>query len=197
MPPAAFRGTRTYVHSTDLYEEIMTGAGVAGLAPEGAVDLRIRAVITHRPRYLFGSEPSPDTASAPATCVLHAAGVPVHITVTETDEPVSGRKPYDEGPAARHSRIEGRTARLDGETGLRPIEAVTALAVHLHKAALPPPDQRRWMLAQLATVRPLAAGDARRLTLVIERVVGGTMTRTRIEAADGVIGTMMFMLSRG
>lgn len=195
-PEARLRGTRDYVHSTDLYEEIAAGASQAGLQFSGPLDFRIRAKVTHRPRYLF--QPAGEAVGAhAATCTFKSGDEAWVAVVTETDQTVLARKPYDEGPAARFSKLEGKTAALDGATGMRPIEALTALAVHLHKTALPPPAGLRWMLGQLILGRALESGDATKLTLEIDKQIGQATTRTRITAREGMIGTMIFILAQG
>ena len=195
-PEARLRGSRDYVHSTDLYEEIAAGAAQARLEFSGPLDFRIRAKITHRPRYAYQAAGEPVGANA-ATCTFRNGGENFVAVVRETDELVMERKPYDEGPAARLSTITGQKAALHGPTGMRPIEALTALAVHLHKTALPPPSGLRWMLGQLTTSRALLAEDASQLTLEIDRQIGKATTRTRITAHDGVIGNMIFILAKG
>lgn len=190
------RGSRNYVHSTDLYEGIMAGAKAAGLNFEGPLDFRVRARINHHPRYIYQSlNDAADTGAA--TCTFTSGGSHWVAIVQETDESVTLRKPYDEGPVARFSTIEGQKAVLDGMTMMRPIEALTALAVHLHKTVLPPPEGQRWMLGRLAIRRALEPADATRLTLEIDRQIGKTTTRTCISAHDGVIGTMIFILASG
>jgi hypothetical protein len=195
-PEACLRGTRDYVHSTDLYEEIVARATRAGLRLSGPLDFRIRAKVTHRPRYLYQRADQPVPANA-ATCTFMNGSEAWVAVVTETDQPVTERKPYDEGPAARFSVIEGLKAVLNGPTDMRPIEALTALAVHLHKTALTPPAGQRWMLGQLTTSRALMAEDASMLTLEIDRQIGKSTARTRITAHDGVIGNMIFILAAG
>ena len=195
-PEARFRGSRDYVHSTDLYEEIAAGTKVAGLSFEGPLDFRIRAKITHRPRYVYQCANEPIAPNA-ATCSFLNGSEGWVAVINETDAVVSDRKPYDEGPVVRFSGIENLKAALDGPTGMRPIEALTALAVHLHKTALPPPAGQRWMLGQLISRRVLVPEDATKLTLEIERQIGKSTTRTRITAQDGVIGSMIFVLAKG
>jgi hypothetical protein len=194
QPPVAFRGSRDYIHSTDIYEEIINGAALANLGFEGPIDLRIRTKITCRPRYIF----LPVDAlfeDAAATCSFNSGGSSYVAAITETAEVVIDRKAYDDSSAATASIIEGRSARLIGETGLRPVEAVTALAVHLHKTALPPATGQRWMEVQMSIHRPFIDADTSTLALHIDRIVGGTMTRTRIEAIGGPLGTIMFILA--
>lgn len=194
---ATLRGTRRYVHSTDLYETIVSVLRDAGLPVGGTIDLRIRSVLLTQPIYTVSMAGAPAVPGAAATCSVGDGEGAVRVDAVPSDRPVVGRREYDETPAARLSTITDRTAVLAGDTGLAPIEAVTALAVHLHKVVLPPPSGQRWMLAQMRTIRPLAPSDSRDLTLTIDRVVGGTMTRTSIAAEDGSIGTLMFILARG
>jgi hypothetical protein len=186
------------VHSTDVYEEVVRGAAVCGLAFGGPVDLRIRSKITRRPYYRFiEGAVVPATDSVAAQCRFHHDDRPWLALVGESSELVSVRRPYDEGPAARHGVVLDRMARLTGETGLRPIEAVTALAVLLHKRALFPPSGKRWMLGRLTLSRPLAPPDAATLAIAIEKLTGTTMTRSSITGHDGIIGTMVFILADG
>jgi hypothetical protein len=192
FPEALLRGGRDYVHSTDIYDQIMAGAAAAGLAPSGPFDLRIRAKIVRRPRYVFhAGEVSERTAAAQAR--FSSEGAPWTVLVQEAGEPVVGRRDYDESPAARAAVISDRRAAISSRTGLQPIEAVTALAVYLHKTLFPPPSGRRWILGELNLVRPLMAADATTVAVEIERV-SGPLSRSRIEAADGALGQMLFVL---
>ena len=194
FPEIALRGDRNYVHSTDIYEEVIAGTRAADLAFTGPIDFRMRVKIARRPRFSFFPGAG-DLADTSATCRFCSSGRIWTAAVTPSDEKVRARKEYDEEPVALLSTIQGNVANLDGETGLRPIEAVTALAVHLHKSAVPPTAGRRWMLGRLAIKRPLTESDARHLTLKIDRAIGTTTTRTTIHAIDGNIGIMQFVLA--
>lgn len=196
-PVAQFRGSRNYVHSTDLYEEIVRGAEAAGLTFAGPIDLRIKAKITRRPRYRFAEEGaiSMGSEAIAAQCRFHHDGRPWLALVFEGSEPVTDRRSYDEGPAASHGTVIDKAAHLTGATGLRPIEAVTALAVLLHKQALPPPPDKRWMLGQLTLERALETRDAAELRIVIDKVSGGTITRSSLTGHDGRFGGMTFILA--
>jgi len=60
---------------------------------------------------------------------------------------------------------------------------------------LPPPSDKRWMLGQLALSRPLNKTDSGFLAIEIDKVIGKTMTRSKIHAKDGLLGSMLFILS--
>jgi hypothetical protein len=198
-PPAIFRGSRHYVHSTDIYETVIAILEQAGWPMVGPLNLKIRNVIQTRPFYTLRRASDPVAVGASATCIIGdvESDVAVRVDVMPTTAPVTSRRPYDESPAARYADIIGQEATLSGPTGLRPIEAVTALCVHLHKVALPPPPDKRWMLGHLAISRLLAPSEASDLRLIIDRRVGAAMTRTRIVGHDGDIGTMAFILAGG
>jgi hypothetical protein len=195
-PEARLRGSRDYVHSTDLYEEIEAGAKAAGLGFEGPIDFRIRAKITHRPRYVYKRVGEP-VGSNVATCAFNNGNEAWVVVVNEQEIAVIERKPYDEGPAVQFSVIDGVKASLVSPTGMRPIEALTALAVHLHKTSLLPPSGERWMLGRLTLCRALMTKDASLLTLEIDKQISKSTTRTRITAHGGVIGSMVFILAKG
>lgn len=193
-PATALRGSRDYVHSTDLYDETVAAVHAAGLSFEGPIDFKIKAKIVHRPRYIISS-PGHVVDAAAATCTFTSKGIPYIASIAPGSEQVTEIKSYDEGLIVRASQITGLKAVLKHPTHLRPIEAVTALAVHLHKSALPPPAGRRWMLGQLSIRRPLSDDESHSLVLEITKVLAATMTRTGIEAKDGRLGTMVFILA--
>lgn len=194
-PPAAFRGSRGYVHSTDLYEEILRSAAAAGLSFDGPIDLRIKKRMTRVPRYMLSPAGGEVAGEFAAQCSFTSGGAAWTCAVTETEQEVTARKAYDESPASSFCRFEARKVAISEETGLRPIEAVTALAVLLLNRELPPAAGQRWMLAQLALGRALGASDTRQLTVGIDRQVGATMVRCAITGEDGPFGSMMFILA--
>ena len=193
-PGATFRGDRRYVHSTDIYTRILEGAAQAGIPVDGKIDLKFHARIERTPEYAFFTIDAADIGGA-ARCAFESAGNTYFARVAPGDRPVAGRRDYDESPAARFSEVRDGCARLAGPTGLEPIEALTALAVHLHKTTCPAPSGGRWMLGQLLLRRPLIAADANGLILKLERILGKTTSRTSIAAADGQLGSMIFTCS--
>ena len=194
-PEATYRGTRNYVHSTDVYEEILAGARAGGLMVEGPFDLRMRKRIKHTPIYHFApAEEGESDVQAAATCAFRSGGKDWRVLVSEGGVPVTSRKPYDEAPVWSQARHEEKAVALDGGTGMRPIEVVTALGVLLHKTMFPPGEEQRWMLVQLELSRLLEAGDSRRMTIVLERSIGATMTRSSVIGEDGRVGRMLFVL---
>jgi hypothetical protein len=192
-PAAAFRGSRDYVHSTDVYEEIIAGASVMNLRPSGKIDLYIRRKIVSRPIYHFARQAFAGREEV-AYARIELSGMDWLVRVINTEHPVEVVKAYDEQRIFDASSIEENSISLRQNLGMRPIEVVTALSVKLHKALFPPGPRQRWLLGRLDLSRPLSKRDAEFMAIEIERMVGKNITRSRIVADEGAIGSLTFML---
>jgi hypothetical protein len=192
-PAAAFRGSRDYVHSTDIYEEIIAGANVMNLRPSGKIDLHIRRKIVSRPIYHFTRQAFGGKEDV-AYARIELSGAEWLVRVLNTEHLVKAVKAYDEHRIFDASSIEENSIFLRQNLGMRPIEVVTALSVKLHKALFPPGPHQRWLLGRLDVSRPLSARDAEYMAIEIERIVGKNITRSRVIAEEGAIGSLTFML---
>jgi hypothetical protein len=195
VPVVAYRGVRTYVHSTTLYTELMAAAGALGLTLDGLVDLRFKRAITTRVEMHFDGEvESLEASEAPARFAVGNGDRIVFGRIIGTDQPVTDRKPYDESGMWDIAKIDGRSVSLSGGTEYAPIEVVTSLCALLHNTLFPPPTDSRWLLARLALHRPLRPTDAVEMKIAITHVIGRTMTRSSISTSEGVIGNMDFLV---
>lgn len=194
-PPAAFRETRDYVHSTDIYEEIVSGTRGINIPFEGPIELRMRSRMTHRPTYRFGPQEIVTLEGSCASCAFATNAETWHVAVSETPEPILERKSYDESPIHRAAKRLDGAISIDTETGMRPIECITSLAVLLHKQLFASPGEKRWLLAQLNLKRPLEPIDSTEMKIVIDRTIGHSMTRSVAIGADGEIGRLIFLLA--
>ena len=193
-PTFQFRGTRHYVHSTDMYMELLAGADAAGFSPmDGIVHLGVRRPITTQPEFHFGPE-SRDKDACPATFRLGTRTGVVCGTIVASDRPVVGRKSYDESPIWSMARLDGNRAEITGDTGMRPIEVVTALCTFHHRQTYPPPVGKRWLLARLSLSRPLRPQDTRAVTISVDRIVAKSMTRSTIRSPIERLGDLDFIL---
>lgn len=193
-PVVMLRGSRNYVHSTDLYCELMAGAKAAGLAMiDGIVTLDIRSPITTQPEFHFGESLAIGGAVA-ANFELGVGGRVVSGRIVCSNRAVIDRKPYDEERIWRHARVHGSSIEVAADTGMKPIEVVTALGVLQHKTLFPPPNGKRWLLGKLSLTRRLQPQDAKAITVSLDRKVGATITRSIISGVEGQLGSMHFIL---
>ena len=127
VPVVAYRGARTYVHSTTLYTELMVAAGALGLALDGLIDMRFtRAITTMVEIHFDGEVESLEASAAPARFAVGDRDRIVFGRIIGTDEPVIDRKSYDESGIWDIARIDGRSVSLSSGAGYAPIEVVTS-----------------------------------------------------------------------
>lgn len=193
-PEAVFRGSRDYVHSTDLYDEIAAGAAAGGLEFRGPIDLRISKRITRAPLYSYIQE-SATIKGFPAICSFQCGHETWHCQITESKARIEKRRSYKSHDAHNLAEISGKRIALREECGLRPIETITSLAVALHNNAFPPDVSNKWLLVRLALEKPLESDCTSYVTLALDRLIGQTMTTTTITGRSGRVGMMMFLLS--
>lgn len=196
-PDMAFRGTRTYLHSTDLYEAILAGCEVTDLGTaDGRLFLKIRKTLTCQPELCFlAPGETGDPAGAGADFIVTVGGYPVAGFVRETGRPVTRRKEYDERSIWDCASVSGMTITVRKPSLAAPIEVVTALGVLQHRTVYPPKDGSRWMLGRIDLARPLRHADVAALEIMLRQHIGQRMTRSTIAAAGVTLGTMEFLLT--
>lgn len=194
LPLVCFRGTRTYVHSTTLFEQLMQGAANAGLQICGPIDMRVNRLIKKQPRFLFEEEPAPGDRGECAVISFHVGKALWHCSVFERDEEISRREIYDEAKIREKAIIEGQAIRVDGKIDAKPFEIITSLTLQLHHALLPIPAERKWFLGRVQLERLILEEDAERMQITLTRKSGERLTRSVIASGKTPIGTIDFML---
>jgi hypothetical protein len=196
-PELSFRGTRNYIHSTDLYEHLLAGSVAAGVGGvDGPIVLKFRRRIASQPEYAF-QVAGDETSGASSEFVLTIGGEPVRGVIRESGRPVDRRREYDERSIWDAAAVSGNTITGRPPSGTAPIEAVTALGVLHLRTLFPPPDGSRWMLARIDLKRPLDIEQLDPVTIVLRQQVVGRMTRSVIEHPGGSLGSMEFVLANG
>ena len=192
-PEVAFRGARTYVHSTTLYRELLAGAEAFGLAVDGAITLRVRRLILHQPvlRYFRSSALVSDQAAAVFS--LQAGSASLHGEVTDGDRPVLKREQYDETLLATLAIQDGQAIEASDIPIMSPFEIITSLNLLLHHRLFTLPDNRKWYLATIELDRPLLSESTRRIRIELIRTLGTIMTRATILTNSQRIGHLEYI----
>lgn len=112
-----FRGTRDYLHSASLFDDILRTRGAAAKN----IDMRFHHRTTQQVSYL-DTPPSPDDVVVAEW--RDSAGM---LHVVERDEPIREREPYDEPALADMFGIDDRHVDIPGHIGsFTRIEAIIA-----------------------------------------------------------------------
>jgi hypothetical protein len=193
-PLVCFRGTRTYVHSTTLYEQLIQGTRNVGLQICGPVDMRVSQLIRKQPQFLFKQGLALRDCGEHAMISFHVGEAPWHCLISERDEWVTQREVYDEAAIREKAVVEGQTIRVDGRVDAKPFEIVTSLTLQLHNALLSIPADRKWFLGRIQLERPLLEEDAEKMQIILTKKSGERLTRCVIASGPISIGTVDFML---
>ena len=194
-PRLAFKGARSYIHGTSLYEAVIEGAHAGPGAPDGplSVDFRRQLQGGAEIHYVTGTAadiPKDATGTFRLTC----RGDSVTGWIQPSGEPVNERVDYDESVIRNTAEIDGEAVRQTAAPAFLPIEVCTSMGVMLHNHLFPLDAQERWLLARIQLVRPLATEDILGMTLTCHQNMNGRITRSGLHTGNGQsIGTLAFM----
>lgn len=176
-----FKGSRDYLHSTDMIEAIRAAVASCGVVMEDQrVVIGFRAFARHACTLAFGGPGErlarPDRATA---FVQIGEGANQRLGwVVEGAEEVERRIPYDEDSICRQGVITERTIRLGQAVGFRTVEIAVALTKHLHHTLFPEPG-KRWMLTKLDLVNPFVESGGAGMEVAITSIQG-PVTRSHV-----------------
>lgn len=185
-----FKGTRDYVHGTDMYDGTMQA--LRRVAP-GFAHGHLKMVIHEFARrqcdlvYATGGAPCPRPPAARAEFRLSGG---VTAWLTESDRPVTQRRPYPEHEIAAGSSIAGSTIHAGDAPPSSPIEVLVTLTKELHLALRG--RERRWAFTRLELERPLEDGDVADLEVELLQALGDRLTRSAVRNARGPLGHIFF-----
>lgn len=174
-PEIPYRGTRTYLHGTDLY------TASTALVAAAAGSSRITAFDVRYPRFTRGKgvfrlvEGEADHAQWATSSVRIQARTEDgrHLTgwYAEIDKPAADRRDNFEKSIVAATRLESNTARYVGEPGPPLIEIIVFLTKTL-LLNLFPDGPGKWVFTALRSGDLLPAEDASDVAIVLESAVG-------------------------
>lgn len=198
-PNLTYKGSRTYVHGTTLYQEIMRGASETGAGtPDGKLRIDLHKQL-HRQAEIVYLQAGDDAATPEDAVCGFSLGVGADTIkgwVAPAGNEVSDRVAYNEEKILARAEIEEQTITLKEAPGFDPIEITTCLAVKIHNTLSPPPEGQKWLLARVTLSRPFSDKDTRDLSLEVTRFVGGRFSETVIRRDGEKIGSFNFLLGK-
>jgi hypothetical protein len=186
-----FKGDRTYIHGTDLFNAIMREAPAADLRD---IQFEVHEVI-RTPSCTFEITEDPaefDALDRCATrCGFSVAGRPVRAGLSGAggDPAEIIRQPYDEDRVLRLCRVADDAILLNGESPYSFIETI----VPMNKALLTqlfPDAPGRWLFTRLILGRSCSARE--NLTLRFVRNFQFRLVRSDVHLGDKRIGSLDF-----
>lgn len=178
-----FKGSRTYLHSTDIFDALTTKLGV-----NSAVSLKISRFVHHPLVAIPASEVS-DPHAYPVKFSGEALSGRVDLVLSEdTTRAVTRIVPYDENAIVADALLDGPTIRSTSHGGARAIERIVALNKRLISEVATP--GKRLAFVSLAFSR--TPNQDSLFVLKLESRLGTRLFRSSIEADGEPLGEIVF-----
>ena len=114
--------------------------------------------------------------------------------VDESATAIAANKPYEEARIWDHARIEDKRAMLRHDTGMAPIEVITALGVLQHKTLYPPEAGHRWLCVRVRFGHPPRPEEVDHVDVEIRQFIAGKISKSAIGLHGENLGEMSFIL---
>ncbi len=186
----AYKGTRTYLHGTDMYNSIVEffsalrpqhlGGPLKMVMHEFArnqVDLRFSVGVEHCPK--------PENA-----CLEFSLAEDISGWLSESDRPVRTSRPYPEAEIVAGSYINGQTIVAGEGAPFTAIEVLVSLTKRLHSTLRP--GAAGWAFTRLELLRPLGDGDKGSLQVELVHALGNRLTKSVVRVGDLSLGHIYF-----
>ncbi len=187
-----YKGTRGYLHGTDMYNAIMECVGrVASQHLHSPVKMVIHDFCHNQCDmvYTIGPDrcPRPDNARLEFYLSNNISG-----WLKETNRLVLARRPYPEDEIVAKSRIEGQTilAVSDAPYLFSPIEVLVSLTKRLHLVVRS--GMARWAFTKLELQRPLEDSDSECLQVELLQTLGNRLTKSAVRVGNVPLGHIFF-----
>ncbi len=192
-----FKGSRTYLHGTDLYNALCEQVPkLSGLPVQAPTRIVIHRLVTHECDILLGAVgESIEKPELPWAEFTFSTGQgTIAGWMCETDRNVACRYEYAE------ERIEGKSALNEArneiaiyeDTGYSPVEVAVAMTKKMHYAMCP--TKAKWLFTRLELKRLLQAPDACSLRIRLEHNFNNRLTKSSLLSDEDVIGHIYFSL---
>ena len=195
-----FKGDRTYVHGTDLYNSICEYLEERCSGSMPAIDLWIRKVVTHNMEGCVLDEDEDEaTPSPPAVlCRFESGGRAQKLCLFEQESLVTCRYAYDEERIVRAAELllEAKRIRLTEHLPFTLVELAVAMNKEL-VGQLFRPAEGKWYFTRLNLERPLPTDYSSHVTVSFEASSGSRLTRSSIIVDGLAYGHIFFSLVRG
>lgn len=187
-----FKGERTYLHGTDVYDAAVHCLRARWPGIEGRCRFAFHRVAT---RPLTVAIVGYGSGARPPGCVaeMHVTGGGPEATAwfTERAGAVAGRYPYDEDAVVRDCALLDREIAMEVPARARPIEALVAMTKRLHYSVAKP-DRGRWMFVRLDLKRLLRDDDARGMRVRLIGEPRPTLSRADVVVRGEPLGAIYF-----
>jgi hypothetical protein len=186
-----FRGERTYLHGTDLYQAALDSTLLAG-----PLSLTFHSLLKNQPDLVCSTESLRHMREDPAFRAelrLGSGTGALHAVLLESSRPITERKVCNESDVAAPAVVDeaARSAVLNAPTIGKPIEQIVFLNKHLHLRLLPQLSSK-WLFARLDLSAPIPVEPPKKIIIELRQVLGNRFTRSEIFWDNTKVGSISF-----
>lgn len=191
-----YKGSRTYVHGTDMYNQIIDV--VLGEFPDlTGAEFRLTVHDLMHTHGRMICRPWQDDVVRPegAVAEFHMAAVDRKLIgwLIETDNAVTERYEYKESEIAGKSIVSGQSVSIKGEVPHTAIEILVAINKHLHETLFPD-AQGKWFFTRLELDHLLPTDKEADFTLELVQNLHNRLTKSKIISRGQYWGNIYFSL---
>lgn len=195
--PMCFKGSRNYLHGTDLYTSLCDQVPkLTGMPIQAPMRIVIHRLVTHECDILLGGVgESIEKPERPWAEFSFSTGEGIIAGwMCESDRDVACRYEYAEERIERtcELNVEKNEVAIHKETGYSAVEVAVAMTKKMHYALWP--TKAKWLFTRLELKRLLQASDASGLSIRLEHNFNNRLTKSSLVSNGEVIGHIYFSL---
>ncbi len=197
----SFRGGRSYLHGTDLYEALHEVLGKRFPCTDGGITLEFHGLLRSQPDLLLVQGDGREKRALPgyrASVRLGGNASGVEGVLLESGRPIADRRECNESAVRQAASVDldARTIRLGVEegTGASAIEKVVFLNKELLLRVIPE-SPGQWLFAKLKLNRWLLEGGQGEVGVELRQALANRFAVSAIRLNGEVVGEIVFSKS--
>ena len=191
-----YRGTRNYVHGSDIYNQVSTLIKSVILGSSwGRFKIVFHEISRNQCHFVY--EIGTDSLIKPENGKVEFSFVSdsgkIGGWMVEGEKPVIQKDAYDEEIIFNKCSVVDKTISIKGKTPYTPIEVLIAMNKQLH-LSLFADVKEKWLFARLELVRLLEKPDDECFKIELINNLQYKLTKSRIWVNDNIIGSIYYSL---
>ena len=188
-----FKGDRTYLHGTDVYESVVSALQARWPNANGGLSFAFHRIARNQCHAILTD--SGDRVRRPeniaAQMTIRAGEHTLTAWVVEGTESIDCGVPYDEDAITARCEIRSEEIAISAPTDNTPIEIAVAMTKRLHYA-LDPNVSGHWMFTRLDLERPFKPTDRTGMRVVRRQSLGVRLSRSEVFSGEVRLGDIFF-----
>ena len=187
-----YKGERDYIHSTDIYQELVSNLVESGESIK-LFSLSIHKIIRNQCDIIVTeSRENIDTKNKVAQFLIQK-NVKILGYLSESNKVVNCRYEYNEELMENSIKIVENTIIQTEDISFKPIELISYMTKILHNKLLPPYG-KKWMFTKVETAELFNDANKNRYKIKLNNNFNNKLTKSEIIYSNKIVGHIYFSL---